>query len=149
MGFDPRSLERLRALGRRLPERLPAPEPPPQPAAAAPAPEPAGAGRPRIHPLETESNPEQLFRALMAASADGTVPPHLLERLRELEGQRRPAAAPPPAASNPAQKRSSPSADAPAKPRRTGRRPAGSSRPDPEADLYTAFQQRLLEEDEA
>ncbi|MEB3265975.1 MAG: hypothetical protein VKN13_05100 [Cyanobacteriota bacterium] len=72
MSFDAHSLERLKALGRRLPQPLPEPEPPPQPVV-------------RQHPVETERNPQQLFRELMAASTDGTVPPHLLERLRQLE----------------------------------------------------------------
>jgi hypothetical protein len=86
MSFDAQSRERLEALGRRLPQKLP----PPLPAPAAPGsspPEPASAPR---HRLETEENPEALFRALMQASSDGSVPPHLLDRLRELE--RRPSA---------------------------------------------------------
>ena len=84
MSFDARSLERLQALGRQLPQPLPRPEPP------------AASGRPRaeakLHAVERESDPEQLFRELMQASADGTVPPHLLDRLRSLEQAR--AAAP-------------------------------------------------------
>ena len=74
MSLDPRSRERLEALGRRLPQPLPAP-----------AAKPAAAPR---HRLEVEQDPEQLFRELMAASPDGNVPPHHLERLRQLEGQR-------------------------------------------------------------
>ncbi|MFM9111631.1 MAG: hypothetical protein ACKOPN_13800 [Prochlorococcaceae cyanobacterium] len=77
MTFDPRSLERLRDLGRSLPKPLPTPEP--APPAAAPV---------RQHRVETEQDPEQLFRELMQASNDGTVPPHLLERLRQLEASR-------------------------------------------------------------
>ncbi|MFM9105033.1 MAG: hypothetical protein ACKOPS_28435, partial [Cyanobium sp.] len=82
MAFDPRSLERLRELGRSLPQPLPKPEPKAQPSTRAKAAEPR-------HKVETETDPEQLFRELMQASADGTVPPHLLERLRQVEGQRR------------------------------------------------------------
>jgi hypothetical protein len=80
MSFDARSRERLEALGRTLPQKLP---PPPKPASPPPAGRQADTA-PR-HRVETEENPEDLFRALMQASADGSVPPHLLERLRELE----------------------------------------------------------------
>lgn len=76
MAFDPRSRERLEALGRRLPQPLPAPP------AASPAPPR------RQHAIETENDPAQLFRELMRASPDGTVPDHLLQRLRELERPR-------------------------------------------------------------
>jgi hypothetical protein len=71
MSLDPRSRERLEALGRQLPKPLPAPQPKPSSSAAR-------------HPVETEQDPERLFRELMAASPDGTVPPHLLERLKDL-----------------------------------------------------------------
>ena len=40
------------------------------------------------HKVETEQNPEQLFRELMQVSQDGTVPEHLMDRLKRLEGQR-------------------------------------------------------------
>ncbi|MCP9787111.1 hypothetical protein KBZ04_12725, partial [Cyanobium sp. N5-Cardenillas] len=63
---------------------------------------------------------------------DGSVPPHLLERLRQLEV--------PPPASTPASRR-----------RTQAPRSGGNSRPsagDPELDLYTAFQQLLLEDDD-
>jgi hypothetical protein len=127
MSFDARSRERLEALGRQLPRKLPVPSPP-----AAPSGEPATGGQAveRRHPVETEQDPERLFRQLMDVSADGSVPPHLLERLRQLE-------APPPAPLTPA----------PLTPER--RRP--SSRPragDPAQDLYTAFQQLLLEDED-
>ena len=39
----------------------------------------------KLHPVETETNPEQLFRELMEISSDGNVPAHLLERLKKLE----------------------------------------------------------------
>ena len=86
MSFDPRSLERLRELGRQLPARLPEPEKP----AAAPK-----ASQVR-HRVETEKNPEELFRELMKASQDGTVPEHLMDRLKQLEAQRKPSAQPSP-----------------------------------------------------
>jgi hypothetical protein len=136
MSFDPRSLERLRELGRRLPQPLPKPEPKPQASARARAAEPR-------HKVETETDPEQLFRELMAASADGTVPPHLMDRLRQLEGERhqRPTA-------------SSGSPTAPEMPTpKARRRDTTMGRPDPKlaaahGDLYTAFQQLLLEDEE-
>lgn len=87
MTYDSRSRERLEALGRRLPKLLPAPEP------AATSSAPSTDPRPRRHRLETENDPQQLFRELISASPDGTVPPHLIERLRELE--QRPSTAEP------------------------------------------------------
>ena len=77
MSFDPRSLERLRELGRQLPKPLPDPEGPVTPKA-----------RQVKHKVETEQNPEQLFRELMQVSEDGTVPEHLMARLKMLEGRR-------------------------------------------------------------
>jgi hypothetical protein len=130
MSLDPRSRERLEALGRRLPQPLP--QPPPAPAAA-----------PR-HRLEVEENPEQLFRELMAASPDGSVPPHHLERLRHLEGQRADAtaAAASSRAENPAG-RQAPGRSA------AGRRGSGRSpQTDPQHDLYAAFAQLLEAEDD-
>ena len=145
MSFDAHSLERLRQLGRSLPKALPVPEPP---AARSPR-----ADQPR-HKLETETNPESLFAELMQASADGTVPPHLLDRLRSLEAARL-KHQPAPAAS--------PGSAALAAPNRGPSRPGkgngssngkGLGRPDPRLigehqELYTAFQQLLLEDDEA
>jgi hypothetical protein len=80
MSFDARSRERLEALGRTLPQKLPLPLTP-----ASPPPSGRKADTAPRHRLETEENPDALFRALVEASADGSVPPHLLERLRELE----------------------------------------------------------------
>lgn len=138
MAFDPRSLERLRELGRSLPQPLPKPEPKAEPSARARAAEPR-------HKVETETDPEQLFRELMQASADGTVPPHLLERLRQVEGQRRQR---PTAASG----SGSPADPQPEQPK-SRRRDTAIGRPNPKVaadhgDLYTAFQQLLLEDEE-
>lgn len=142
MSFDPRSLERLRELGRSLPQPLPKPEPKPS--------APARAAEPR-HKVETETDPDQLFRELMQASADGTVPPHLMERLRQVEGQRRqrPAAA---GAPSPGTSGASPSG---AEIQRPGarRRDTAIGRPNPKlaadhGELYTAFQQLLLEDED-
>ena len=76
MSFDPRSLERLRQLGRQLPEPIPAPEAETQRSAKT--------SRPR-HRVETEQDPKALFHELMRVSQDGTVPEHLMARLRDAE----------------------------------------------------------------
>jgi hypothetical protein len=152
MSFDARSRERLEALGRQLPKPLPLPEP---------ARNQARPDAPR-HAVETEQDPDQLFRELMAASADGHVPPHLMDRLRELEESRRRQARGPvqpgpgaPASANANQ--TSPlasgnraeTAAARRSTRPRNRRP-GNARPQnsEEEALYTAFQQLLLEDDE-
>ena len=76
MSFDPRSLERLRQLGRQLPEPIPAPEAETQRSAKT--------SRPR-HRVETEQDPKALFHELMQVSQDGTIPEHLMARLRDAE----------------------------------------------------------------
>ena len=143
MSFDARSRERLEALGRQLPSKLPAPPPPTSTAGES---APGSRAVDRRHPVETEQDPEKLFRGLMDVSADGSVPPHLLERLRHLEV---PPPSSPPAGGNLTSGSQSPAS--------TGRRrtqpprSGGNSRPaaaDPELDLYTAFQQLLLEDDD-
>ena len=151
MSFDARSRERLEALGRQLPQKLP----PPAPAAPTPPVDPAPQGR---HPLELERNPEQLFRELMQASADGTVPPHLLDRLRQLASSQKrtdlaqtsdsPAGSPsgstttaPAGAAAPRQHKGSR--------RRAGQGPLGPRRVEgADAEIYTSFQQLLLEDGE-
>jgi len=144
MAFDPRSLERLKELGRRLPQPLPQPAPPPA-AASVPASE-------RRHRVETETDPDSLFHQLMQVSPDGTVPPHLLQRLQELEAsrqeQRREGRRLERLASS-----SSPSLAGP-----SARPPAGGGRPTDKRpdrrlaaehpELYTEFQQLLLEDEE-
>ena len=130
MSFDARSRERLQALGRSLPQPLPKPEQPQQSQTKA---------SDRRHKVELEQNPEALFRELMQVSPDGTVPPHLMERLRELESRRQsvtPAPAPSIAAS-PTKLRGRNT------PGRADRRTAAEY-----GDLYTAFQQLLLEDEE-
>ena len=135
MSFDARSLERLQELGRSLPQPLPKPVP----KAAVPA-----KASERRHAVETEENPEALFRELMQVSPDGSVPPHLLERLRDLEQSRRTAAA--------ATRRTpDPRATAPKTPGSTaaaGRARATAQGPGDD-DLYVAFQQLLLEDEES
>ena len=138
MSFDPRSLERLKQLGRTLPQALPAPE-------AKPAPTPKASER--RHKVETERNPEQLFRELMQVSPDGTVPEHLLQRLKEAEQRSKPERRPPPAAS------SSPLPAPTAGQRPTKGKTTRAQRPpvapgSEEESLYVAFGQLLLEDEE-
>ncbi len=124
MTLDPRSRERLEALGRQLPQPLPAPSPKPSPTTAR-------------HPVETERNPERLFQELMAASPDGSVPPHLLERLKQLEAEAEAPSKPPlsaPQPSSPQDRRRSPSR----------RKPEAQE----DQQLYATFAQLLLEQED-
>ena len=151
MSFDAHSLERLRQLGRSLPQPLPQPE-----TTASAAAEPAPA-RERRHRVETENNPEALFRELMQVSPDGSVPPHLLDRLRQAEAsQQRQRQAEQRQA---IQRQSGHGGASPAATAGGGLQPRGASnelRPNrrrppassEELELYTAFQQLLLEGDE-
>ena len=109
--MDENNRKKLEALGRTLPKPLPVPEP----AARRKGTDPR-------HPVETSQDPEQLFYQLMGASPDGSIPPHMLERLRDLERQRQTAAA-------------------------AGRSPSNQSRPTAEQDLYLQFQQQLEDAD--
>lgn len=138
MSFDPRSLERLRELGRQLPARLPEPEKP----SVAPK-----ASQVR-HRVETENNPDELFRELMKASQDGTVPEHLMDRLKQLEAQRKPSAPLSPFNSN----NDSPALATPLRSQPGPGKNTQAKRPkvDPgseEESLYVAFSQLLLEDD--
>ena len=118
MSFDPRSLERLQQLGRQLPKPL-------EPASPKPQAKPQ-----RQHRVETEEDPEELFRQLMQVSPDGTVPDHLMARLRQLEAKRK----------RPPQQPSS----------NTSHGGKGkSSDPNQDDSLYSEFEQMLLEEDDA
>ncbi|MFM2172136.1 MAG: hypothetical protein RLZZ54_63 [Cyanobacteriota bacterium] len=143
MSFDARSLERLQQLGRSLPKPLPKPE---TAAAAAPASQ-------KRHRVETETDPQALFRELMQVSPDGRVPPHLLDRLRQAETdqQRARQAEQRQAIQRQASQAQSPTAGLQPRgasdelrPNRQRRAPANAE----ELELYTAFQQLLLEGDE-
>ena len=118
MSFDPRSLERLQELGRQLPKHLEAPTPQAQTKPQ------------RQHRVEIEEDPEELFRQLMQVSPDGTVPEHLMARLRQLEAQRKRA----PQGPNTT---------------RTSANKVTSSDPNQDDSLYSEFEQMLLEEDDA
>ena len=78
MSLDPHSLERLRELGRQLPKEISKPNPS-KPNDLTPH------KNKNLHPVEIEEDPEQLFRELIDISHDGNVPEHLIERLKELE----------------------------------------------------------------
>jgi hypothetical protein len=149
MSFDARSLERLKQLGRSLPQPLPKPVPERQPAAA------------KLHRLETEQDPEALFRELMRASADGSVPPHLMQRLRQLEQERlarqqavaqRPISGESMARSSPAATGKASGSAAAGSAKAGSKGASGLGQPDPRTaaehgELYVAFQQLLLEAD--
>ena len=78
MTFDYHSLERLKELGRKLPKEISKSQP-------IESKNSKETKEQKLHPVEIENNPEQLFRELMEISPDGTVPNHLLERLKKLE----------------------------------------------------------------
>ena len=78
MTFDSHSLERLKELGRKLPKEISKPK-------SNELKNLKVTTNQKLHPVEIETNPEQLFRELMEISPDGNVPPHLLERLKKLE----------------------------------------------------------------
>ena len=139
MSFDPRSLERLRELGRQLPERLPEPEKPP----AAPK-----ASQVR-HRVETEKNPEELFRELMKASQDGTVPEHLMTRLKQLEAQRKPSpqASPFGSISKEVQYLAAPTRSQPGPGKNTQPKRPKVEPGSEEESLYVSFGQLLLEDE--
>ena len=142
MSFDSRSLDRLLELGRSLPQRLPEPEPTVAPKA-----------RQVRHKVETEQDPDALFRELMQVSRDGQVPEHLMARLKQLEQQRSPQTR---RSSATATDAATDAANLPPLPKtQTGQGkttrpkrpnvPAGSE----EETLYVAFSQLLLEDDES
>jgi hypothetical protein len=175
MALDPRSKERLEALGRTLPQKLPRPE---SDAAAAQEASRAGTrgaearGGEARHPLERAQDPAELFRALISASPDGSVPPHLLDQLRDLEAVRGRTPVAPQQATSAAQasraqapRAQTPTAQTPRAqtpgmgPKRAGGRAqrqggggggkAGRFRGQSDQDqaLYTAFAQLLLEDE--
>tara|TARA_Y100001968_G_C18821170_1_gene464694 strand:+ start:48 stop:410 length:363 start_codon:yes stop_codon:yes gene_type:complete len=78
MTFDSHSLERLKKLGRKLPKEISKPQ-------SNEILNQNKSKKQNLHPVEIETNPEQLFRELMEISPDGNVPPHLIERLKKIE----------------------------------------------------------------
>ena len=81
MTFDSHSLERLKELGRKLPKEI-------SKSQSNESKKQIETKKQKLHPVEIETNPEQLFRELMEISPDGNVPPHLLERLKKLESNK-------------------------------------------------------------
>ena len=78
MTFDSHSLERLKELGRKLPKEISRSQ-------ENESINPKETKKQKLHPVEIETNPEQLFRELIEISPDGSIPPHLLERLKKIE----------------------------------------------------------------
>ena len=78
MTFDSHSLDRLKELGRKLPKEISKTQ-------SNELKNQKETKIQKLHPVEIENNPEQLFRELMEISPDGNVPAHLLERLKKLE----------------------------------------------------------------
>ncbi len=78
MSFDPRSLEYLREIGRKLPQELPKPKS---------SHKKESSKKIKQHPIETETNPQNLFKELIKASPDGNVTKHLINKLKEVEYQ--------------------------------------------------------------
>ncbi|MFM9073818.1 MAG: hypothetical protein ACKOOC_10560 [Cyanobium sp.] len=147
MSFDARSKERLEALGRSLPKKLPLPDAS-QNAFASTAGTSGAALNPREsrHRLEQEQDPAELFRVLMKTSPDGTVPPHLLERLRELEASP-PSASAQALANLPGRSPKGAGAKPKARPSSQSGRATGVGQE--ERDLYSAFAELLLDDDDA
>ncbi len=144
MSFDARSLERLQQLGRSLPKPLPKPE------AAHEAQAPASQKR---HRVETETDPQALFRELMQVSPDGSVPPHLMDRLRQAEADQQRQRQTEQQRALQRQSSQGPTTTSGLQPRgainelRPNRQPRPAANSE-ELELYTAFQQLLLEGDE-
>ncbi len=82
MTFDSRSLDRLKELGRKLPKKVSNS----QPIKSEVSKETKKIQK--LHQVEIETNPEKLFQELMEISPDGNVPPHLIERLKQLESNK-------------------------------------------------------------
>ena len=78
MTFDSHSLDRLKELGRKLPKEI-------SQSQQNESINTQETKKQKLHRVEVETNPEQLFRELMEITPDGNVPPHLLERLKTLE----------------------------------------------------------------
>ena len=81
MTFNSQSIERLKELGRKLPKEISKSETNESKILKE-------TKTKNLHPVELETNPEKLFHELMEISPDGNVPPHLLDRLKELESNR-------------------------------------------------------------
>ena len=123
MSFDPKSLERLRKLGRNLPQPLPISK------------KEKTIQTNKLHPVETEEDPKALFHELINISPDGTVPPHLMNRLKELEKRKESL-------------KYSPTSAAADNQKETNSAPLSDFNKNTQKDLYEAFNQLLLESEE-
>ncbi|MBM5790182.1 MAG: hypothetical protein FJ053_00220 [Cyanobacteria bacterium M_surface_10_m1_298] len=145
MSFDARSLERLQQLGRTLPKPLPKPETQTDPE--------GHRGGAKRHRVETETDPQALFGELIKASEDGTIPPHLLDRLRQAERdqERKRQSAQRQDLETLQTQVNAGAGSSPARARQEVLRPNQQRRKpsnDEEQELYVAFQQLLLEGDD-
>ena len=129
MSFDSHSLERLRELGRKLPNSLPVPN-----TKASKANQNTKA---KLHPIETEQDPKKLFGELIKASPDGKVPSHLLDRLKKTEFLN---------LENKALRENLSELETNQAPRQQNN--ASSNLNLPKDDLYISFERLLLEEDD-
>ncbi len=118
MSFDQDNLKRLREFSRQIPHESLTPNQNPRSKQTS---------KQKLHKIETEQNPQELFKELIKASPDGEVPKHLIARLKEIEEK---------ALSNENSRSSNllPSA--------IGQRNKSTE------SLYTSFQRLLLEEEE-
>ena len=82
MSLDPKNVERLRQVELQLRKNSPA---------SISSSKPSKQTNSKLHRIETEENPKELFRALIEASTNGEIPEHLITRLREIEKKERDA----------------------------------------------------------
>jgi hypothetical protein len=103
--------------------------------------------------VEIEDDPQALFRELMQVSQDGTVPPHLMARLKEAENRQKHLQQPPRPGQEPGQKPGgNPAQQQRVQQQRSQQKKSSLGKPDPRTamehgDLYTTFQQLLLEDE--
>ena len=127
MNFTPDSINRLNDFKRKLPSKLETHKD---------LDSPNNLVNRKVHPIETEKDPEKLFHELMKASTDGSIPPHLINQLKKLEKK-----------NNLHIKENDTAPSRKAKP--SGNRSfAKSNSLKDEDNLYLAFQNLLLEEED-
>ena len=78
MSLNKRNLNKLSEILRQLPEPLPSPQPlPPK----------QNKNQRKLHRIETEEDPSNLFYELINASNDANIPSHMIKRLKEIENK--------------------------------------------------------------
>ena len=80
MTLNNESINRLRQIKNQLPNNAP-------PANKKNIPK-ANSTHHKLHKIETEEDPSELFHALIDVSPDGEIPPHLINRLKEIESNK-------------------------------------------------------------